>query len=66
MTKVIVRCRIYIYSYLLTYLVEYWSILDKILDRVLSSKKLDSHTLHLSRHLEFIIEQGHRVNWVSE
>ena len=21
--------------------------------------------LHISRHLEFIIEQGHRVNWVS-
>ena len=20
---------------------------------------------HISRHLEFIIEQGHRVNWVS-
>jgi len=22
--------------------------------------------LHISRHLEFIIEQGHRVNWASE
>ena len=25
-----------------------------------------AHTpLHISRHLEFIVEQGHRVNWVS-
>ena len=24
-----------------------------------------SHPVHISRHLEFIIEQGHRVSWVS-
>ena len=25
----------------------------------------ENTSLHISRHLEFIIEQGHRVNWVS-
>jgi len=68
MTQVIVTCQLlpgtmqillfgadYKYFYLLTYLVEY-SI--RYSTEYSSSKRLDSHTLHISRHLEFIIEQG--------
>ena len=54
----------YKYSYLIIYFVEY-SI--RYSTEYSSSKKLDSHTLtHKSTFglLEFITEQGHRVNWV--
>jgi len=52
----------YKYSYLLTYFVDY-SIRYKT--EYSSSKNAICTPLHISRHLEFIIELGHRVNWVS-
>ena len=53
------------YSYFLT--LSSTQVLDKIrYSTEYSSSKSSIRTpLHISRHLEFIIEQGHRVNWVS-
>jgi len=55
----------YKYSYLLTYLVEYSSTRQDIWQSTRAVKSSIHTPLHIIRHLEFIIEQGNRVNWVS-
>jgi len=54
-------------EYTLTYLLTLSTtrVIDKILDSTRAVKGSIRTPLHISRHVEFIIEQGHRVNWVS-
>ena len=68
MQNVHLKCG-YKYSYLLTYLLILSStrVLDKIQSRPTRAVNSSIRTpLHISRHLEFIIEHGHRVNCVSD
>jgi len=54
-------------GYTLTYLLTLSTtrVIDKILESTRAVKSSIRTPLHIGRHLEFIIEQGHRVNWVS-
>jgi len=63
MTKVIVRCLLLDWNHWLSvHAMNFYFYLWLL--KILWPENTSSH-IHVSRHLEFIIEQGHRVNWVS-